>query len=289
MFSFIWFIPPFLFFVSAKFEDLAVVPGSLVYASSGAMFSDSEAIDTLAEHFNNTKKVPLFSTFAPMNIRDTNSDARPPVSISGNTRGIVRSVAQVGIPRVPLRVPVVPQGPMKKQVSVYPKGELYQHPVHLYKKCPQVARLDFSVEASFESAIFSVVKFGVNNILRKTLRGVSKAFRDMVDKVPRLLDVDFLALTEPRLNYAAQTEIDMNRVEQLSAASVYYNLNFGLVACMLGVEVFGDHRDVKDICERARLVSSESDVKHIKRILTDGCPAKFDYEEPVENKKMFLQ
>ena len=231
----------------------------------------------------------MFSTFAPMNIRDTNSDARPPVSIAGNTRGIVRSVAQVGIPRVPLRVPVVPQGLMKKQVSVYPKGELYQHPVHLYKKCPQVARLDFSVEASFESAIFLVVKFGVNNILRKTLRGVSKAFRDMVDNVPRLLDVDFSALTEPRLNYAAQTEIDMNRVEQLSAASVYYNLNFGLVARMLGVEVFGDHRNVEDICERARLVSSESDVEHIKRILSDGCPAEFDYEESVENKKIFLQ
>ena len=34
---------------------------------------------------------------------------------------------------------------------------------------------------------------------------------------------------------------------------------------------------------------SKSDADHIKRILTDGCPADFDFKEPHDNKMLLLE
>ena len=72
----------------------------------------------------------------------------------------------------------------------------------------------------------------------------------MVVDVPRLADVDFTSLQDRRDNYAEQEVIQEQRVEKLSAAAVYYGLDFGLVTCYHVHEFTGKWRNVDAIMQR---------------------------------------
>jgi len=41
--------------------------------------------------------------------------------------------------------------------------------------------------------------------------------------------------------------------------------------------------------QRVSPLIDPQDVEHIKRILTEGCPAEFDFEEEHDNKMLFLE
>ncbi len=61
-------------------------------------------------------------------------------------------------------------------------------------------------------------------------------FKAMIISIPRLLQVDFMSLRDPVLNYASHTLIAPTRVRLLTACAVHYNLDFGLVTRYLGDE-----------------------------------------------------
>ena len=176
------------------------------------------------------------------------------------------------------------------RASIYNKGELFPHPATLYKQFPQSRKLKWCVKESFHTSIFFMVREGVMSKQElATLRLVSKHFKAMVDDVPRLADVDFTSLQQRRVNYAEQEEIQEQRVERLSAAAVYYGLDFGLVTHYLGHEFTGKWRNVEVIMQRVSPLIDPQDAEHIKRILTEGCPAEFDFEEEHDNKMLFLE
>ena len=114
-------------------------------------------------------------------------------------------------------------------------------------------------------------------------------YASLIQNVPELMQVDFSSLRQPRYNYADQTKIDKHRVHLLAACAVHYNLDFGLVTRYLGSEYTAKWRDVDTILTAVEDVVSEEDFEHMKRILTVGCPAEFNWEEPLTNKETFIR
>jgi hypothetical protein len=66
-------------------------------------------------------------------------------------------------------------------------------------------------------------------------------------------------------------------------------LDFGLVTRYLGHEFTGKWRNVEAIVQCVSPLIDSQDVEHIKRNLTKGCPAEFDFEEEHDNKMLFLE
>ena len=94
------------------------------------------------------------------------------------------------------------------QASIYKKGELFPHPVKLYKQFSQSNKLKWCVKESFHTSIFCMVQEGIMNKQElATMRLVSTCFEAMVDDVPRLADVDFTSLQDRRDKYAEQEVI----------------------------------------------------------------------------------
>ena len=61
------------------------------------------------------------------------------------------------------------------------------------------------------------------------IQAMSRIIDIMLKSVQKLRCVDFFSLSEPRLGYASQKEIDLNRVILFSACAVHYDLDFGLL------------------------------------------------------------
>lgn len=135
----------------------------------------------------------------------------------------------------------------------------------------------------FYNILIPVMKMLTNHELC-ILRLVDKRLARAVSVVIELSSVNFLPLQEPRLNYRDEVEIDQHRVDMAGAAMVYYNNDSGMVVRMINGEYRGTGRDVKAILAAVRPYVSDSDYEHIKRILTQGTPARVNTEEPAELK-----
>ena len=110
----------------------------------------------------------------------------------------------------------------------------------------------------------------------------------MIDDVPRLKTLDFSPLRhQPRLDYATQTTIPTERIDQLGAAFVYY-ADVGLVARYLDGEYLGEWRDKHAILSAVGHLVSPEDKQHITRILDLQVPAEFNWEEPAWHKVTLL-
>lgn len=134
-----------------------------------------------------------------------------------------------------------------------------------------------------------MVKGGWLNVA--DLFAVSLAYpdlQDMIELVPDLLQLDFSSLRDSVLDYATQTLIEPSRVQLMTACAVHYNLNIGLVVRYLGGEYTASWRSVTDILNAAAPYVTEEVFSHLQRVLTLGCPAEFDWHEPVENKNRFI-
>lgn len=173
--------------------------------------------------------------------------------------------------------------------SLYANGKNYPHPIDLYRYIPQCTRIAWRVQPSFVTSIFFVVREDYfSSCELSVLRQVNKNFRGMVDDVPLLRDVDFSPLFQDRANWSMQESIDPERTRLISAMAQFYGLDLGLVVRALGDEYTGHWRDVPSIMTAVKPHVSEPDYVHIERVLTDGCPFEFDYEESHENKMTLL-
>jgi hypothetical protein len=96
--------------------------------------------------------------------------------------------------------------------------------------------------------------------------------------------MDFTPLREPRYFYKSQERIDPHRVDMASAAMVHFGLDLEKFVRWLSGEYTGHHRDVRRTLAALHDHVSAQDYEHIRRILLDGCPAQFTFEEPSSNK-----
>ncbi len=59
----------------------------------------------------------------------------------------------------------------------------------------------------------------------ENLRGLNKLYREMINDVLCLRSMDFSSLKLPRLNYAKQTRICENRVDEATACTIHSGLS----------------------------------------------------------------
>ncbi|KAL7525720.1 hypothetical protein ACHAXR_001127, partial [Thalassiosira sp. AJA248-18] len=114
-------------------------------------------------------------------------------------------------------------------------------------------------------------------------------YEAIITNVPKLMNVDFSALLDERLDYAEQTHIKKERVRLMEACAVHYDLDSGLVLRSVGGEYSAEWRDVPAILAAVDGHASQEDKDDIERILTKGCPSKLNWEETASNKKIFVR
>ena len=113
-------------------------------------------------------------------------------------------------------------------------------------------------------------------------------YEAIIVNVPKLLNVDFSSLRLPRHDYISQVQIEPRRVWLLAACAVHYTLDFGLCIRYLDGEYTAKWRDVEGIIWAVKGLVSHTDLNHMRRILDSGCPANCNWEEPAENKELFI-
>ena len=177
-----------------------------------------------------------------------------------------------------------------------PLNYLAPKPFELYLRMPQTSDLAYKSEATFYTSLFLLVKHGWldpcdddTTDAKAILSMMNPEYEAIITNVPKLMKVDFSELFLPRLDYAEQTKISPHRVELMNAMAVHYDLNFGLVMRAMGGETTASWRNVKEVLNSCRAHVSEQDLEDIERILTKGCPAEFNWEEPAENKEAFIR
>jgi hypothetical protein len=110
----------------------------------------------------------------------------------------------------------------------------------------------------------------------------------MIISIPRLLQVNFMSLRDPVLDYASHTLIAPTRVRLLTACAVHYDLDFGLVTCYLGGKYTAEWHDVKEILSLSEPFVTPEVLSQMERVLTTGCPLHFNWEEEAANKRAFV-
>ena len=199
----------------------------------------------------------------------------------------------VAVPRVATNrgvsnAAVAPPPPTRRPVSAAQKKRGKDPPLacELYRDFPQNVMQYYQTEGDFSNVIFFLVKEGW--LSEQDLHSVSMMhpdFKDMIESVPDLLEVDFSSLRDPVLDYASQTKIDPDRVRLMTACAVYYNLDIGLVVRYLGGEYTASWRNIPEILAAAEPYLSDEVYNHLHRVLTTGCPANFNWNEPASNKR----
>ena len=215
--------------------------------------------------------------------------------LASSAPSVTTDVMSGGVPPgTPSAVPAI-AAPLPGQaalgkISVFRPPE----PFRLYRTRPQSLDLSYRAEATFEYALFFVVKFGWLTLEchRDECLALSSLHPDleaMISQVPRLMSVDFSSLLQPDLVYASRLTIDKSRVRLLAACAVHYGLDFGLVVRYLAGEYTAAHRDVPSILAAVRDHVPPHVLQHMGRILTTGCPSRLNWFETASNKAAFLR
>ena len=155
---------------------------------------------------------------------------------------------------------------------------------------PQVPEATYKSEGTFNNALYFLVKNGwLQEDETALLSSMNPEYKALIVNVPQLMNVDFLKLFLPRLDYAEQQAISRRQARIMDVLAVNYNGNFGIVMRALGGEVTAEWRNVKQVLLACEPHSTREDLKHIRRALTRGCPAEFNLEEPAANKESFIR
>jgi hypothetical protein len=117
-----------------------------------------------------------------------------------------------------------------------------------------------------------------------SLKDVNRIYQEMINDILRLRSIDFSMLKLPRLSYAYQTKISLNRVDLATACTIYYGLNTGMVVQYLKGKYVGESRNANAILKKVSPYIRDKDCQHIKRIIDQGCPSYINFKEDYENK-----
>jgi len=190
--------------------------------------------------------------------------------------------------------PVVPMSKQGKRIQSYSTSIPNHH--QLVKDCPMKPSSSKQYRIKYEDlqlcdVAVLVVKYCIEsnepNVLR-TMSALNTKYNVMVKEVVRLRKVDFTPLLRPLKNYESQISIQKERVDMATALLVHYGMHPGMVLRFLQGEYTGETRDVEKVCDAISPHVDKKDLKQIRRILTEGCPAELNFEEASENKQRML-
>ena len=146
-------------------------------------------------------------------------------------------------------------------------------------------------ELTLYNVITTVVKEYYSSFSQRDLLNlatINKDFSVMIPNVARWLKIDFTSLREPRFDYENQLEVSHHRVELASAAMVHFGLDPGKFVRWLGGEYTGHRREVGKILATVKPHILSDDYDQLVRILTQGCPSRFQFDEDLSNKLIMI-
>jgi hypothetical protein len=106
----------------------------------------------------------------------------------------------------------------------------------------------------------------------------------MILDVEHLQHLNFSLLKKSRLDYSTQDCISQDRGDLAPACLIHYGLHPGMMIHYLKGEYVGESRDVQKIINKVTPFVCETDIAHIKRVLTQGCPSHLIFDEARKNK-----
>eukprot|EP00984_Skeletonema_dohrnii_P011801 scaffold4734_cov123-Skeletonema_dohrnii-CCMP3373.AAC.2 len=162
-------------------------------------------------------------------------------------------------------------------------------------------RHDYQVEPSIETAAFVLVKYIISNTdnriisckdnennewqnVLRTLSCLSKDFHSLISNFERILAIDFSPLRLPRLNYEDQTKIDPHHVDMATSLMIAADLNPGIAVRYISGEYTGQNRDPGRLRDYVHGHVDAINEEDAIRLLTEGAPYKFVWEESRKNK-----
>ena len=96
----------------------------------------------------------------------------------------------------------------------------------------------------------------------------------------RLLDVDVTPLLLPRLDFEKQQQLQEQRIDMATALFIHYGGDPGKLVRAMNHEYVLANLDRQAILKNVKEIASPEDYAHISRILLEGCPAEFGFDEP---------
>jgi hypothetical protein len=106
----------------------------------------------------------------------------------------------------------------------------------------------------------------------------------MILDIEHLQHLNFSLLKKPRLDYSTQECISQDRDNLVTACLIHYDLHLGMMIQYLKGEYIGESREVQKIINKVTPFVCKTDIAHIKRVLTQGCPSCLIFDEARENK-----
>ena len=139
---------------------------------------------------------------------------------------------------------------------------------------------------TFDSVSLPLLASGFLN--RRDLGNIevlNQRYSRVVPTCIRLRDIDSTPLQLPRVDYAAQQNIDQHRVDMASAQFIRFGGDPAKLVRFCAQEHILEDLDREGILRRVKDIASAEDYRHLQRILYDGCPADFNYTESAESQK----
>ena len=194
---------------------------------------------------------------------------------------------------------------IKEKVATITKGEPTTIPTTIPTSYPTISQLvrgcsmkpsmnhQYRVkDLKLDHVIIKLIKSSKSFLTDEDITNLSEVdslYREMISDVAELKNLDFCTLREPRLGYAEQTEIQSSRVDMATACAVHYSLHPGMVIRYIKGEYVGENRNVLKILNDISSHVDETDTAHIKRILTQGCPSRLNFEETSDMKASIIK
>ena len=108
---------------------------------------------------------------------------------------------------------------------------------------------------------------------------VTKRLSRVITKHISWMTLDTTPLRLPRYDYATQPSLQTERVHMASAQFIREGGDPGRLVRFCNQEFTLQHLDRDAILNRVRNIIPDDDYAHMERVLYDGCPAEFNFEE----------
>lgn len=148
----------------------------------------------------------------------------------------------------------------------------------------------FTQEASFDTIIFSVFKYGVGFLTESDfddLCSVNVLLHHLATMIVALNEVDFRALRDPDPNWSLCQSIPRLKELDFLALLFHYDLHLSAAVRFLGSKYLGGHRNIPQICAKLAPHVDAETIAHYKRIMTVGCPNRFTASTTRANSELY--
>ena len=148
----------------------------------------------------------------------------------------------------------------------------------------------FTQEASFDTIAFNIFKSGFLDFPSFLhLRSSHPLLEHLSNMIVALATVDFRPLREPDPTWASIKEVPRHANLQFLALLFHYDCHLSAAVRFLGKKFLGGHRDVSSIVPKLRPHVDSETIAAFTRVMTQGCPAHFNYESTRKNAMDYLR